>query len=346
MNETHIVKIAGELKVQPRQVAATASASSPRAPRSPSSPGTARKPPDRWTKWPSPHSRTAPEPRGAGPAPGRDPQIARGTQPAHRRAQEGHRQSRDPDRAGRHLPALPAQTPHPRDHRQGEGLEPLADSCSASSRRRSARRGRRVRQCEKGVPTRPSALAGARDILAEWVSDDAQARARCARCIWSRAVVRNPRSSPARRQKGAKFKDYFDWREPVAKIPSHRMLAMRRGESEGFLMMRITPPEEKPWPCSSPCSSQAKGPPPSRCASRSQDSYKRLLGPSMETEIRLETKKRADDEGHPGLRREPARAAAGLAAGPKNVPGHRPRLPHRLQDRRASTARASCCTTT
>ena len=90
----------------------------------------------------------------------------------------------------------------------------------------------------------PAALAGARDILAERISDDAQARAKLRALFWSRAVVKS-KVAFEKEEAAAKFKDYFDWSEPLAKIPSHRMLAIRRGESEGLLMMRIQPPEEE-----------------------------------------------------------------------------------------------------
>ena len=97
-------------------------------------------------------------------------------------------------------------------------------------------------------------------------------------------------------EEGAKFKDYFDWNEPAAKAPSHRILAARRGESEGVLSFRIQPPEEEAlsiveslFVCgNSPCAAQVKV--------ATHDCYKRLLGASMETEARIVLKKRADEE--------------------------------------------------
>ena len=78
-----------------------------------------------------------------------------------------------------------------------------------------------------------------------------------------------PRSCPDKEEAAAKFKDYFDWSEPLAKIPSHRLLAMRRGEEEGFLMMRITPPEEEALALArTALCHRPAGPPPSRCAWR------------------------------------------------------------------------------
>ena len=96
-------------------------------------------------------------------------------------------------------------------------------------------------------------------------------------------------------EEGAKFKDYFDWNEPAVKAPSHRILAVRRGESEGFLHFRIQPPEEEAlsiveslFVCgNSPCAAQVKV--------AAHDCYRRLLGASMETEARIVLKKRADE---------------------------------------------------
>ena len=86
-----------------------------------------------------------------------------------------------------------------------------------------------------------AALAGARDILAERFSDDATVRARLRDLYRASGVVRS-RVITGKETEGAKFKDYFDWSEPVSKVPSHRLLAMRRGEEEGFLFLRIQPP--------------------------------------------------------------------------------------------------------
>jgi uncharacterized protein len=146
------------------------------------------------------------------------------------------------------------------------------------------------------------ALAGARDILAEQISDDAAARDRLrvlyrASAIVSSKVLHGKDASP----EAAKFKDYFDWTEPLAKCPSHRLLAMRRAEKELFVMMRITLPDEtlalaelerlviKPSttsPASPACAAQLR--------LVVADAFKRLLAPAMETEMRLESKKAAD----------------------------------------------------
>jgi uncharacterized protein len=96
---------------------------------------------------------------------------------------------------------------------------------------------------------------------------------------------------------GAKFKDYFDWSEPLSTIPSHRLLAIRRGEEEEFLIMRITPPEEEALLLLEGMFVKAPGRPAGeQVRLAAQDSYKRLLGSAIEGEMRLESKKKADLE--------------------------------------------------
>lgn len=149
---------------------------------------------------------------------------------------------------------------------------------------------------EKGIADIPAALAGARDILAERVSEDATARARLRDLFWSEGVVRS-KVLTGKEAEGAKFKDYFDWTEPVARIPSHRMLAIRRGEAEGILLVRITPPEEAGLNLLEGLFVKAPGRPGGEQVRLAvQDGYKRLLAFSMEAEVRLESKKKADLE--------------------------------------------------
>lgn len=141
------------------------------------------------------------------------------------------------------------------------------------------------------------AFAGARDILAERISDDATAREKLrvvyrAQATVSSKVLYGKDTDP----EAAKFKDYFDWSEPLAKAPSHRVLAMRRGEKEGFLIMRITLADELTAIAEveplfvknrSSCGEQVR--------LAVTDACKRLLGPAIETEMRIESKKRADE---------------------------------------------------
>ena len=148
---------------------------------------------------------------------------------------------------------------------------------------------------EKGVNSVEDALAGARDIIAEWVNEDQRARVRMREFFSSKAVFKS-RVIPEKEGEGIKYKDYFDWHEPVGTAPSHRILAMRRGENEGFLILRVLPPEDEALDILEGLFVKGEGPVSQQIRMSVDDSYKRLLSPSMETEIRLETKKRADEE--------------------------------------------------
>lgn len=149
----------------------------------------------------------------------------------------------------------------------------------------------------KEVPDADAALAGARDILAERVSDDALARQGLRQLFAEQGVVVSKvmmgKESDAEAQK---FRDYFEWTEPLKSIPSHRLLAIRRGEKERFLLMRIQPPEEAALRQLERQFITGQGPCAEQMRLAVQDSYKRLLNSSMETEARLESKKKADGE--------------------------------------------------
>ena len=148
---------------------------------------------------------------------------------------------------------------------------------------------------EKGVASADEALAGARDIIAEWISEDETARARMREYFASTAVFRS-KIITGKEAEGIKYRDYFDWEEPVTGAPSHRILALRRGEKEGFLTLRAVPPEAGALEILERLFIKGEGPASRQVQLAIQDGYKRLLSPSMETEIRLETKKRADEE--------------------------------------------------
>ncbi len=138
-------------------------------------------------------------------------------------------------------------------------------------------------------------LAGARDILAERIADDAAAREKL-RGIYRTNAVISSKVLTGKETEGAKFKDYFDWTEPLAKAPSHRVLAMRRGEKELFLMMRITLPDEAAAPAElEPLFVKGRTAAGEQVRLAVQDACKRLLCPAMETEMRLDSKKRADE---------------------------------------------------
>ncbi|MCX6852659.1 MAG: Tex family protein [Verrucomicrobia bacterium] len=186
-----------------------------------------------------------------------------------------------------------------------KGLEPLADFIEANLMTHGVDlNGEVVKYVnpdheneELRVKDANDALSGARDIIAERISDHADARATLRKFFAEQStVVSKVMFGKEKDEEAQKFRDYFDWSEPLKAIPSHRMLAIRRGEKEGYLLMRIQPGEDTAIKMlenlfvkgGNLCSDQMK----LACA----DSYKRLLSSSMETEARLESKKKADTE--------------------------------------------------
>ncbi len=147
----------------------------------------------------------------------------------------------------------------------------------------------------KAVETTDAALAGARDIIAELINEDQQARAKLRKLFSSHAIIKS-RMASGQEAEGAKFRDYFEWQEAAATAPSHRILAMRRGEKEDFLNISIAPPEDEAIKILEDSFVTGDQEDAAEVTIAIQDSYKRLLSRSMETEIRLATKNRADTE--------------------------------------------------
>ena len=176
-----------------------------------------------------------------------------------------------------------------------KGLEPLAQLLFTQDDMDPVTEATAFVDPEKGVASADDALAGARDIIAEWVNEDQTARARLRDGYSSKAVFKST-VIQEKEAEGIKYKDYFDWEEPVNKAPSHRILAMRRGEKEGFITLRVLPPEDEALDILDGLFVKGEGPASQQVKISVHDSYKRLLSPSMETEIRLATKKRADEE--------------------------------------------------
>ena len=148
---------------------------------------------------------------------------------------------------------------------------------------------------QKQVHSVEEALAGARDIMAEWMNEDAPARARIRQLYLERGVF-DSKVIKGKEQEGIKFKDYYDWQEPVKTAPSHRVLAMRRGEREEFLTLRIRVDEPLALDILKENFIKADNFCGAQVLMALEDSFKRLLAPSMETEIRLLTKQKADEE--------------------------------------------------
>ncbi|MFZ9920318.1 MAG: Tex family protein [Terrimicrobiaceae bacterium] len=148
---------------------------------------------------------------------------------------------------------------------------------------------------EKEVPDTAAALAGARDILAERINDSAEARAALRDLYLNKAVLKS-KVVFEKEKDAAKFKDYFDWSEPVAQCPSHRFLAIRRGETEGLLFSRITPGEEEALAALDHLFVKGSHAAAQQVRLATHDCYKRLLGFAMEGEARVFYKKKADEE--------------------------------------------------
>jgi len=175
------------------------------------------------------------------------------------------------------------------------GLEPLAQILFAQEEKDPLAEALPFVDPEKSVPSAEEALSGARDIIAEWISEDPSARAALRDLFTSRGVFRT-KVITGKEAEGSKYRDYFGWEEPVPKAPSHRILAMRRGENEGILILRILPPEPEALAILERLFVKGKNACSIQVRLAMEDSYPRLLSSSMETEIRLETKKRADEE--------------------------------------------------
>jgi uncharacterized protein len=173
-----------------------------------------------------------------------------------------------------------------------KGLEPLA---AALFRQQSEQIDPAVYvDPEKGVQTVEEALAGARDIIAEQVSEDAATRAGLRRIFQEKAILSSQVVKKNEAQAG-KFRDYFDWQEAAGKAAGHRLLAMFRGETEKALSLSFRPPEE---PALQFLEKRHLKPSPSRAqvSMAIEDGYKRLLLPSLENELRRELKEKADRE--------------------------------------------------
>lgn len=148
---------------------------------------------------------------------------------------------------------------------------------------------------EKGVESAEDALSGARDIIAEMVSEDQNARAALRNLFTARGKF-ICKVATDKEQEGSKYRDYFNWDEQAATAPSHRILAMRRGEKEDILNLTIEPPEDEAIKILEELFVKSDGDDSKQVRIAVNDSYRRLLSRSMETEARLLTKERADSE--------------------------------------------------
>ncbi len=145
------------------------------------------------------------------------------------------------------------------------------------------------------VKTADEALQGARDIISEMVNEDAVVRAKLRKFFEDEALVKSSVMKD-KETEGAKFKDYFDFSEPVHKIPSHRILAILRGFTEGILKMSIEPEEELAIELIDALYVKGISDSTAQVKKAVKDAYKRLLQPSLETEFRSQLKQKGDEE--------------------------------------------------
>lgn len=176
-----------------------------------------------------------------------------------------------------------------------KGLEPLAELIFKQEIGDPDKEAELFVNLEKDVKDLNEALAGARDIIAEWVSENQEARGKLREVFYKQGTVRS-RVVPGKEEEGQKYKDYFEFEEAIAKVPSHRLLAMRRGEKEMFLMLDIEPAEETSLELLEGIFVKGRSAASGQVKTAVKDSYKRLLRPSIETEVRLGSKKKADDD--------------------------------------------------
>jgi uncharacterized protein len=168
------------------------------------------------------------------------------------------------------------------------------------------------------VPTVEEALAGASDIIAEWINEDEKARKQL-RYLFDKEAVIYSKVVKGKEAEGIKYSDYYDWSEPLKKCPSHRLLAMRRGEEEGFLRLSVEPVEENALDILSSIFIKGKNGSSDIVSGAAKDSWKRLLSSSMETEFRNISKEKADIEAITVFAENLRQLLLGSPLGEKNV---------------------------
>lgn len=176
---------------------------------------------------------------------------------------------------------------------RGKGLEPLAKilMCQLNNDVES-----KALPFVKGdVQDVADALQGARDIIAEWVSEQENARGRIRRLFAYEAVIQS-KVVKGKEKEAEKYRDYFDMKEPIRKCSSHRLLAMRRGESEGFLRVDISPDADVALEKLNPLFVKGTTEASHQVEMAVADAYKRLIKPSIETEFASSLKEKADEE--------------------------------------------------
>ncbi len=174
-----------------------------------------------------------------------------------------------------------------------KGLEPLAKILMSQNKNDPEFRASQFLNEE--VANEDEALQGARDIIAEWINENELAR-NTVRNIFQRNATIRCKLVKGKEEEGAKYKDYFDSEEPLKRSASHRVLAMRRGETEGFLRVSIGPEEDEVLDRLDRIFVKGQTPSSKQVEMAEKDAYKRLLNPSIETEFAKTSKEAADIE--------------------------------------------------
>ncbi len=174
-----------------------------------------------------------------------------------------------------------------------KGLEPLATLLMLQTAQDSTKAASPYVKGE--VKDVREALQGARDIIAEWVNEDEQAR-NTVRNSFSRTAVISSKVVKGKEEEGSKYRDYFDFSEPLNRCSSHRLLALRRGEAEGFLRVSISPDAEGCIERLNRRFVKGRSDASVQVEEAVGDSFKRLLKPSIETEFANLSKMKADEE--------------------------------------------------
>jgi len=174
-----------------------------------------------------------------------------------------------------------------------KGLEPLARIIMKQREANICKRANSF--INEKVPTTEDALQGARDIISEWISEDQRARNKIRKLFVKKAIITS-KVVKTKEEEGIKYKDYFNYEEHLYKCPSHRLLAIKRGEKERFLRVSIALPQDYALEDIGRIFIKGNNESSKQVCLAIKDSYQRLLGPSIETEFNNSSKERADKE--------------------------------------------------
>lgn len=173
------------------------------------------------------------------------------------------------------------------------GLEPLAGILFKQKERDPE--GRATAFLNDVVPDTAAALQGARDIIAEWVNEDIRAR-EAIRNLFQKDAIISSILVKGKEEEAAKYRDYFDFSEPLRRCPSHRLLAIRRGEKEGLLKVNVAPDQDRALEILDRLFVKGNNASSQQVAEAVEDAYKRLLSSSIENEVSAFFREKAEDE--------------------------------------------------